>query len=371
VNIPKVITDATDLVAFVEIISSSPWLALDTEFMRESTYYPELCLIQIATENASACIDVLSLEHIDPLISLLEKPDQIKIFHSCRQDLEVLFATYNLIPQPLFDTQISASILGLDEQISYAELVSQTCNVQLDKSESRTDWKKRPLTQAQIDYALDDVNHLGTLYLELIETLRTKDRLYWLEEECEQLIQPSNYSISPDEAWTFVKGFGKLNAKQFYYLRKIAHWRETRAQSKNLPRRWLLADPIILELCMLDLDEVSHDVVSALLEELAPKSKRHSTSLAEILQQPIPENEISQLQVPEDNRLSKEQRQLIKQLMEITRHKAATINTSASLLANRKSLVNLVLGKHSKVSSGWRKNEIADELDEALQSASD
>lgn len=367
-NTPKVITQPSELINFIESISTSPWLALDTEFMRESTYYPELCLIQIATENVSACIDVLSLEHIDPLLSLLKKPDQIKIFHSCRQDLEVLFATYNLIPQPLFDTQVSASILGLDEQISYAELVSQICNVQLDKSESRTDWKKRPLTQAQIDYALDDVNHLGALYLELIETLRTKDRLYWLEEECEQLIQPSNYSIFPEEAWTFVKGFGKLNAKQFYYLRKIAHWRETRAQSKNLPRRWLLADPIILELCMLD--EVSHDAVSALLSELAPKSKRHSASLAEILQQPIPENEINQLQVPEDNRLSKEQRQLIKQLMDITRNKASTINTSASLLANRKSLVNLVLGKRSKVSSGWRKNEIADELDEALQSAS-
>jgi len=363
---PNVITQQSDLAAFVEHISTAPWLALDTEFMRESTYYPELCLIQIATQEASACIDVLSLEHIDPLVTLLKQPTQEKIFHSCRQDLEVFYATYKFIPQPLFDTQVAASILGLDEQISYAELVAQTCSIQLAKTESRTDWKKRPLTNAQIDYALDDVNHLGALYFHLTKALDTKNRNHWLQEECKQLIIANNYFVTPEQAWKQIKGVGKLNAQQFYYLRNIAHWRETRAQTKNLPRRWLLPDPAMLALCQLN--DTSKEAINVCLKENAPKSMRHANTLAEILQQPIPEDQADQLQAPEDYRLSKEQRQLIKKLMETTRNKAAEIETSASLLANRKSLVNLVLGRDSKVSSGWRKNAIADELHSVIQS---
>lgn len=362
---PNVITQQSDLESFVERISSSPWLALDTEFMRESTYYPELCLIQIATQETRACIDVLSLDHIEPLITLLKKPTQEKIFHSCRQDLEVFFATYKFIPQPLFDTQVAASILGLDEQISYAELVSQICSIQLAKTESRTDWKRRPLSEAQIDYALDDVNHLGALYFELNKILNDKNRYHWLQEECDQLILASNYYVAPDEAWKLVKGIGKLNAQQFYYLRKIAMWREASAQAKNLPRRWLLPDPAMLELCQLD--DPSSEAINSCLKQNAPKSIRHASKLFEILQQAIPENKAATLQVPEDNRLTKEQRQLIKKLMEITRNKATNIETSASLLANRKSLVDLVLGKNSKVSSGWRKEEIADELKNAIK----
>lgn len=363
-NTANVITQQAELADFVEHISPSPWLALDTEFMRESTYYPELCLIQIASENISACIDVLKLGHIDPLLSLLKKPQQIKIFHSCRQDLEVFFATYQLIPQPIFDTQVAASILGLDEQISYAELVAQRCSIQLAKTESRTDWKKRPLTAAQIDYALDDVNHLGTLYGDLMQSLNDKNRQHWLDEECQQLIRSDNYFVEPEKAWKLVKGVGKTNAKQFYYLRKIAQWRESLAQHKNLPRRWLLPDAAMIELCQLN--SCNSEDISECLNQHAPKSIRHSAEITDILQQTIPEDILTDLPVPEDNRLSKEQRQLIKQLMEITRARACEINTSASLLANRKSLVDLVLGKHSKVSSGWRKNEIADHLNSLI-----
>ena len=363
---PNVITHQTDLIAFVERISSSPWLALDTEFMRESTYYPVLCLIQIATENTSACIDVLSLEHIDPLLALLKKSNQHKIFHSCRQDLEVFYATYKFIPQPLFDTQVAASILGLDEQISYAELVAQTCAIQLPKTESRTDWKKRPLTKAQIDYALDDVNHLGTLYSQLHKQLQNKNRTHWLQEECDQLVIEDNYTVKPENAWKAVKGIGKLNATQFYYLRKLAAWREASAQTKNLPRRWLLPDPVMLELTQLK--TINTTTIGECIKELAPKSMRHREVVTEILLQSIPDTQTEHLFEPEDNRLSKDQRQLIKKLMQITRNKALEMETSASLLANRKSLVNLVLGKHSKVSSGWRKDQIGHDLQAVIHS---
>tara|TARA_B110000238_G_C16135839_1_gene443613 strand:+ start:1742 stop:2887 length:1146 start_codon:yes stop_codon:yes gene_type:complete len=358
--LPNVITTIADLESFVEQISPAPWLAIDTEFMRESTYYPILCLIQIATDEVSACIDVLSLDHIDPLLELLRQDSQLKIFHSCRQDLEVLYAEYQLIPQPLFDTQVAASILGLDEQISYAELVAQKSSVHLAKTESRTDWKRRPLSDAQIDYALDDVIHLGPLYEKLESDLNIENRTSWLAEECEKLLNPSNYFVAPEEAWNQVKGIGRLNPKQFYYVRKVAHWRELAAQTKNLPRRWILTDPAILEACQLK--DFSGESISQCLKEHAPKSMRHSNSLCEILQQPIPTDIVEDLQEPIDNRLSKEQRALIKKLMDFTRNRAEQINTSSSLLANRKSLVNLVLGRQSRVESGWRKPQIGEEL---------
>lgn len=358
--LPKVISNATDLEKFVAQISTSPWLAMDTEFMRESTYYQILCLIQIATAEHSACIDVLSLDHIDPLIELLGQRSQLKIFHSCRQDLEVLYSTYQLIPQPLFDTQIAASILGLDEQISYADLVAQTSSVHLAKSESRTDWKKRPLTAAQIDYALDDVIQLGPLYVSLDAKIKSSDRCDWLIEECNNLLDESNYLIAPENAWKQVKGIGGLNARQFYYARKIAEWREQTAKNKNLPRRWILPDPALLELCQLN--HMRDENISQYFKQHIPKSMRHYRYISQILQQEIPTEIANKLEAPADNRLSKEQRSLIKKLMQITRNRAEQLNTSPSLLANRKSLVNLVLGQSSKVERGWRKPKIGDEL---------
>ena len=184
--VPNVITTQTELETFVNNISSSPWISIDTEFLRESTYYPKLCLIQIATENLCACIDIITINDIGVLTNYLKQSASIKIFHSARQDMEVLHCTYGFLPQPLFDTQIAASILGMDEQISYAELVSQELSINLAKSESRTNWCQRPLTDAQIHYALDDVRHLGLLFHQLQEKIESKQRIHWLSEECER-----------------------------------------------------------------------------------------------------------------------------------------------------------------------------------------
>lgn len=357
---PQVITSPSDLDTFVSQIASSSWLALDTEFMRESTYYPKLCLIQIATEHASACIDVLMLEHIKPLVELLKQNSQRKIFHSSRQDLEVLYADFGFVPQPLFDTQIAASILGLDEQISYAELVSQTMDIQLPKSQSRTDWTRRPLSPAQIEYALDDVLHLGPMHFKLFDALETQNRLHWHNEESDKLMAESNYFIVPEQAWEMVKGTGKLTKKQLYWVQKIAAWRESTAITKNLPRRWILSDRSIIDLSYLS--DFSGNAISDCIQKDSPKSIRHVDAITAILQQGIVMEEVEKIADPIDRRLSKPQQALVKELMAITRERAAAMNTSSSLLANRKSLVNLVLGQPSRVSSGWRKSEIGDEL---------
>ena len=193
----ELITTQEELALLIEQISDASWLALDTEFMRESTYYPKLCLIQLATESVCACIDVLALEHIDGLLEIIDDQNRIKIFHSARQDLEVIYTNYKIIPKPLFDTQIAASALTANEQISYAELTEQTLGIKLAKTESRTNWSKRPLTSAQISYALDDVRYLGPVYLQLNEKLSKKQRRNWLQEECETLTNLSYYEVNP------------------------------------------------------------------------------------------------------------------------------------------------------------------------------
>ena len=362
---PQVITSSTDLDHFVSNIASSSWLALDTEFMRESTYYPKLCLIQVATEQDSACIDVLTLEHIDPLIDLLKQTSQRKIFHSSRQDLEVLYSDFGFVPEPLFDTQIAASILGLDEQISYAELVSQILDIQLPKSQSRTDWSRRPLSSAQIEYALDDVRYLGPMHLKLMDALDTQQRMHWHDEESEKLLIESNYYIAPDVAWKLVKGTGKLPKKQLYWIQKIAAWRESTAITKNLPRRWILSDRTIVDLTYLT--DFSGSAISECIQNDSPKSLRHVDAIADLLQKDIVTEELDDIVVPLDRRLNKPQQALVKALMTKTRERAAEMNTSSSLLANRKSLVDLVLGQPSKVSKGWRKSEIGDELIKILE----
>jgi len=360
--IPSIITNSIDIDELLEKIKDSQWLAIDTEFIRESTYYAKLCLVQIATQNLSVCIDVLSLDDHSSLKKLLNSP-QTKIFHSARQDIEVLRSEYNIIPTPLFDTQIAASILGLDEQISYAELVAQTLSIHLPKTESRTDWSRRPLTAAQINYALDDVNYLGNLYQHLKQALQEKQRIHWLDEECANLTNPAIYELHPNQAWQQVKGIGRVESSDLNVIQALAAWRENTAVQKNLPRRWILNDQAILELAQNK--PGSQTEVSSLLKQYAPKSIRHVENIHTVLEQAYTiHNNLTIV----DRRLSKQQQELVKKMMRVTREKSQQIGTSPSLLANRKSIVSLILGEDCKITAGWRHSEIGAELMQMLDS---
>ncbi|MEM7348482.1 MAG: ribonuclease D [Chloroflexota bacterium] len=363
--IPNVITTQAELETFVNKIFSSPWIAIDTEFMRESTYYPKLCLIQIATQEICVCIDVIALDNIDALINFIKQSAAIKIFHSARQDLEVLYCTYDFLPEPLFDSQIAASILGMDEQISYAELVSQELSITLPKSESRTNWSQRPLTEAQIKYALDDVLHLGPLALKLQQKLEAKQRWHWLTEECHRLLNPDNYSVAPEHAWKQVKGVGRLEGRSLYNVQQLATWREQTAITKNLPRRWIIKDQTMTDLAFNK--TINENTVRDQLSQESPKSVRHTKKVLEILEHAAAQK-INDLEGIMDRRLSKPQQALVKDMMKTIRKHAEEIGTSSSLLANRKSLVNLVLGLNSKVNEGWRHQEIGEQLSKMLNS---
>lgn len=225
-------------------------LAVDTEFVREKTYFPKLCLIQIASHDLAACIDPLALDDLTPVRELLEQTHIKKIFHAARQDLEILKQRLDIIPTPIFDTQIAATLLGLGEQLSYAHLVNHFLKVQISKGQSRTDWEMRPLSEEQISYAADDVRYLIGIYPLMLEELNRLGRLDWLAEDFRAITDPALYEVNPQEQWLRVSGVQKLRGVQLAILQGLAAWREEQAIRSDKPRKWILPDNILLAIAM-------------------------------------------------------------------------------------------------------------------------
>jgi ribonuclease D len=241
------ITTTAELEAFRARIATAPFIAVDTEFMRETTYWPKLCLIQVASPEVSAVIDPLA-EGLDlaPLLDVLADPKVDKVFHAARQDVEI-FNNLGVIPRPLFDTQIAGMAAGFGEQIAYDALVRQMLRIELDKSSRFTDWARRPLSGAQLDYALADVTHLAALYPQLRARLEKADRLAWVTEEMAQLTDPAVYDVDPENAWKRLKP-RKYAVKYLSVLRAVAAWRERTAQQRDQPRGRILKDDAIDEI---------------------------------------------------------------------------------------------------------------------------
>jgi ribonuclease D len=224
-----------------------PWVGLDTEFERIRTYYPKLCLVQMATSDMTVCIDPLASLDFSPLRSLLINPDVEKIVHAARQDLEVIHVALGINTAPLFDTQIAAQLCGYREQVAYAELVKDICEVDLPKQHTRTAWCRRPLSGAEVDYALDDARYLGPMYLNLKEHLGSLGRDSWVHEDCEELTAPailkSGTSRAVKKIQSSTRGFSRTAQSVAFQL---ALWREKTAQSQDLPREWLLKSKTLL-----------------------------------------------------------------------------------------------------------------------------
>ena len=241
------ITTTAELQAFCDRIADAPFIAVDTEFMRETTYWPKLCLIQVAAPAIAAVIDPLA-EDIDlaPLLAVLADPKVHKVFHAARQDVEI-FNNLGVLPKPLFDTQIAGMAAGFGEQIAYDALVRQMLKIDLDKSSRFTDWARRPLSDAQLTYALADVTHLADLYPILRERLESAGRLGWVMEEMAQLVDPALYDVEPENAWKRLKP-RKYAPKYLAVLRGVAAWRERTAQTRDQPRGRILKDDAIDEI---------------------------------------------------------------------------------------------------------------------------
>lgn len=248
--------DTADKLADLLIrLDKAEWITLDTEFIREKTYYPRLCLIQIASVDVLACIDPLVIKDMQPFLTWLQDPKRLKVLHAAWQDMEIFHHLgAGNIPTPLFDTQVAAAVLGLGDQMGYARLVEALLGLLLDKSQSRTDWSRRPLSRAQLEYAIDDVRHLRDVFLSLREQLDKLGRTKWLEKPFQKLADPATYTVDPQTVWERVKGLQILKPQQLAILRELAAWREQRALLKDIPRRWILSDEILLDMARMQPD---------------------------------------------------------------------------------------------------------------------
>jgi ribonuclease D len=246
--IHPLVTDSQTLADLCSRLAKSPYVAVDTEFMRENSYWPELCLIQIADDNEAAAIDPKAAGiDMTPLLDLMvENRDVLKVFHAGGQDLEIIHNLTGKTPYPLFDTQIAAMALGMGEQVGYSNLVESWTGVKLDKGARFTDWARRPLDKRQIDYAIGDVTYLIQIFPKLLDKLKRTGRGDWLDQEMERLGDPSSYVNEPDQAWKRVK-VPSRRPEVLGRLKALAAWREREAQGKDLPRGRIMKDETLAD----------------------------------------------------------------------------------------------------------------------------
>ncbi|HEY6336583.1 MAG TPA: ribonuclease D [Alphaproteobacteria bacterium] len=242
------IADTESLATFCARIGSSNYITVDTEFMRDKTYYPQLCLVQLTGEEEAAAIDTLAPGiDVAPLLALLERPDLLKVFHAGRQDLEIFYILSGRVPAPMFDTQVAAMVCGFGDSVGYDTLVARLTGAPIDKSSRFTDWSARPLTERQIKYAISDVTHLRKVYEKLERKLERSGRTHWLAEEMAILSDPATYRAEPENAWQRLKP-RSANPRFLAVLRELAAWRELEAQKRNIPRNRILRDEALVEI---------------------------------------------------------------------------------------------------------------------------
>jgi len=360
------IDSPSQLQDFCEALKNAPWLAVDTEFLREKTYFPKFCLLQIASADKVACIDPLALESLEPVAALLFDPAITKVFHAGRQDLEIFFHLWGRLPAPIFDTQIAAPLIGLPEQISYAGLIAELLGVTLGKGHARTDWSLRPLTDAQLRYAADDVIHLGTAYLKLRRQLEALDRLDWPESDFAALLNSQLYENAPEQAWQRIGGHYQLNASQLAVLQALAAWREDNARQQDIPRNWLVKDEVLFDLArLMPTAPDSLKLIRGLDERTL---KRYGSQLCRIIEEakhrPPPAVSLK----PRQAKKTPEQEALLDVLTAVVRLRAAQHTLNPAVLAGRKDLEQLMEEpEQSKLLQGWRKAMAGAELEALLR----
>lgn len=349
---PLFVDTESGLADLCEKLRGQPVLALDTEFLREKTYYAQLCLLQVAAEGVIACVDPLAVD-LDPLLDIIYDPNVVKVMHSARQDMEIFFDLRGDVPRPLFDSQIAATLMGFGEQVGYANLVQQMLEVTLDKIATRTDWSQRPLDAEQISYAADDVRYLFTLYHQQVELLRSKGRLEWLQDDFDEMSNLTTYAPHPENLWKRVRGSQKLSSPQLAVLRGLAIWREERAQASNRPRRWIFKDEVMVDLARRSPEQIADLAKIRGIEER--DLSRHGEALLKVIADAKATDPATWPTRSKSQRLTAEQDAVVDLLMAVIRLRGNEHDVSPSLLASRKQLEALVLGdEESPVLHGWR-----------------
>ncbi len=361
------ITTQEDLKAFLDRAARASVLAIDTEFLREKTYYPKLCLLQFATEEETAIVDPFEIDDLGVLASILKDENVMKLFHAGRQDLEILLHETGVLPHPLFDTQVAAALLGHTQQIGYAALVSSECGVTLKKIDSFTDWSRRPLSESQIEYAAADVAYLPQMYEQMRAELERKGRLSWLDRDFEDMSDPAHYTANERLRYRRLKRVSQLSRKQLAAAREVAAWRELTAQRRNLPRKWVMTDEQIVEACKREtrtIDELY--MVRGVREKLSTKDARTVVRLM------VSAFDSDPSEWPDVDRPARNEPNVDVQLdvmSALVRLRARQNEVAFQTLASHDDLARLARGHRDDVElmHGWRRALVGEELIDLLE----
>lgn len=346
-------------------IENAPWIAVDTEFLREKTYYPKFCLLQLATPEWVACVDPIALPDLKKLFDAIYNPNITKVFHSCRQDLEIFYQLTGKLPSPIFDTQIAAPLLGFTESVGYAMLVSSFLNINLEKTHTRADWSARPLSTDEIQYAADDVIYLCEIYQKMTAKLEKLGRLNWLKEDFAALENSAQYETHPDNAWLRVKGKSKLTGKQLSIIQAVSKWRETVAQKENRPKNWLLRDEQLF-----DFAKFQPETIDALLKIRGLNERTinyYGKELCALIKAaknapPIPMPEYTK----SISGKNQQQEAIVDILFALVRIRAEENQLNPTSLATRNDLDILLNGEDCLLLHGWRFSMVGNELQQLL-----
>ena len=339
-----------ELPGLARTLASQPWIGLDTEFLRERTFFPKLCLLQLAAGGQIWCVDTLRIGSLDPLMPALTAAAARKVIHAARQDLEAVYLSTKRVMTPIFDTQIAAGCVGLKPQVGYAELVKTLLDVTVPKGQTRTDWSKRPLTREQLEYAADDVWYLGDVANHLSQRLRELEREHWVLEDCRALEDRELYEPDPALAWSRLRGLAQLTPVPRARAKAVAVWREKLARARDLPRAWILPDAAIFSIAQGAAPPLNDTLAASLLEALEDSSR-----------------DVSDQEPSQDARPTPEQKALIERLNKVVDSRAAELDVSAEILAPRGELKALAMGRRdAHALTGWRREEIGTRLLDAI-----
>ena len=352
----SLITETASLAAFCGRLRSAEFVTVDTEFMRETTYWAKLCLVQVAGADEAHCIDPLA-PGIDlaPLHDLLADPKVLKVFHAGRQDLEIFFNATKAVPTPVFDTQIAAMVCGFGDQVGYETLVAKLAGARLDKSQRFTDWSLRPLTERQVTYALADVTHLRKAYTALNKMLAQTGRSAWLQEELSTLTDPATYQNEPKDSWRRIRARTR-SPRMLAVLQALAAWRETTAQAMDMPRQRVAKDDALVELAA-SLPATVDDIKRSRIAKPLASGKYVDGVLAAVAAaRAIPEDQCPRLEKIDggDNQAPRAMVDLLKLLLKTI---SETHNVASRLIATSDDLEELANSDNADVPAlhGWRR----------------
>ena len=359
--------ESADLLKIADAARLSGVLAFDTEFMREKTYYARLCLVQVAVGDEAWIIDPLKVRDLGPVLEVLRDPAVVKVVHAGSQDLEILTRLCGSPPTPVFDTQVAATLAGFPSQVGYARLVKDLFDVDLDKSDTFTDWARRPLTPAQIEYALSDVRYLPPMYAELMARLEGTGRLDWLDADFARLSDPATYEDAAEQQFRRIKRASSLSRRHLGVLQCVAAWREREAQRRDLPRRWVVGDETLIEVARRQ--PTTPDELSAVrginLRAIGDGGKHLLAAVRRGREMP----EADLPRIVKRPRAIVDVEGVVELMGALLRVRAVEHGIAVPLLATRADLERLASGERdeSPLLEGWRKGLVGDDLVDLIE----